>query len=97
MAVLIYIPANNVRDFPFIYTFSSIYFVDFLMMASLTSVRQTPHSGFDLHFSEMSSVEHLFMCLLVMYMSPSEICLFFYWVVYFFVIELLELSVYFGG
>ena len=39
MAVAIDIPTNSARTFPFLHTLSSIYCVDFLIMAIMTSVR----------------------------------------------------------
>ena len=64
-----------------------------------------PHCSFDLHFSDVSDVEHLFMCFLAIYlyvffgeMSILIFCPFFDWVVcFFFDTELHELFVYFGA
>ena len=82
-------------------------FLDFLMMAILTSVRWylvaliciSLIRGVDWHL--IKDGEHLFICLLAICMSSLEkeraFCPFFVWDVCFFVIKLYELFVYFDN
>ena len=96
MAVLVCIPTNSVRGFPFS-TPSPAFITCRLLDSSHFDWREmVSHCGFDLHFSD-SDVEHLFLCLYVFFgeMSVWFFGSFFDWVIYFSGTELQELLVYF--
>ena len=91
VAVSIHIPTNSARGFPFLCILSS-FIVGFLMITILTGVRwcfivvlicislivsENSQSQTTERLNWLKSkVEHLFICLLAIYMSSLEICLF---------------------
>ena len=86
VAVLIYIPTNSARDFPFLYTLSSIYYLQIFDDGRFDWCEVIPHCSFNLNFSNSERCSASF-CMFISHlyvffgeMSVQVFCPLFDWV-----------------
>ena len=76
VAVPIYILNNSAQGFPFFYIFPNTVISCLFNSSHFNRCEMISHCGFNLHFQDISDIEHDFVYLLAINMSSLEKCLF---------------------